>query len=135
MATQPFDWSTYLVLARDLATRVDEAALRSSLSRAYYYVYHLGLARAQTNGFNAMPGESSHKQLWRLFTDNPEAQCAQLGQLAMRLKQKRERADYEPDYVRIGEDLPTVLEDVQRFAAGLVQLPARHPSPASTRQR
>jgi hypothetical protein len=134
MATPPFDWSTYLALARELATRNDEAALRSSVSRAYYYIYHLGLTRAQNNGFIISRGESSHKQVWRLFTDNPETLCAQLGQLALRLKEKRERADYEPNYARIQDDLPIVLEDAERFQAGLTRLAPRHPNPASARQ-
>ena len=31
-----FDWSQYLILARDLGSRLEEAALRSAISRAYY---------------------------------------------------------------------------------------------------
>ena len=46
MATQPFDWCAYFLLARELAERQDEASLRSALSRAYYYIYHLALQRA-----------------------------------------------------------------------------------------
>jgi hypothetical protein len=42
MAAQPFNWSGYLQLAEELAERRDEASMRSALSRAYYYIYHLG---------------------------------------------------------------------------------------------
>jgi hypothetical protein len=95
MASQPFDWAGYLRLANELASRNDEACLRSSLSRAYYYVYHLALIRARRNGFQARPGESTHVQLWRLYNGSPEPACLNLGQMALRLKEKRERADYD----------------------------------------
>ena len=89
MADQPFDWSDYLRLAQELAARKDEACLRSSLSRAYYYVYHLALNRAERNGFVFLQGESTHGQLWRLFNKSPEPECINLGQIALRLTIKR----------------------------------------------
>ena len=56
MASQPFSWSEYLRLAQDLGKRSDEASLRSAISRAYYYVYHLGLDRARSNNFTFSEG-------------------------------------------------------------------------------
>ncbi|MDX1983588.1 MAG: hypothetical protein SFV51_25170 [Bryobacteraceae bacterium] len=96
-----FDWSTYLALAEELGAREDEASLRSAISRAYYFVYHLALQRAEANDLKASPGEPSHRQLWRLFDESPETACRKLGVIATRLKQKRERADYEPVFVRL----------------------------------
>ena len=52
-----FNWSGYLQLAEELGKRSDEASLRSALSRAYYYVYHLALERAEANDFKPIPGE------------------------------------------------------------------------------
>ena len=37
------------MLAEELGQRTDEASLRSALSRAYYFVYHLALQRAEAN--------------------------------------------------------------------------------------
>ncbi len=128
MADQPFDWSEYLKLAQELAARKEEACLRSCLSRAYYYVYNLALTRAQQNGFVSVKGESTHVQLWRLFSKSPEPECINLGQIALRLKEKRERADYKPVYRRIQEDVVPVLADAQDFAARLGRLAARHPN-------
>lgn len=65
MAAQPFNWNGYFTLANELARRADEASRRSAISRAYYYVYHLALGRAATNGFQFIAGEGSHMQLWR----------------------------------------------------------------------
>jgi hypothetical protein len=134
MADQPFDWSDYLNLARELAARKEESCLRSSLSRAYYYVYNLALNRAVRNGFVQAPGESTHKQLWQFFSRSPEPECIKLGQIALRLKQNRERADYTPVYRRIEEEVPKVLDDAQDFANRLGRLAARHPSPGSQRR-
>lgn len=134
MAAAPFDWSRYFRLAGELADSVDEASLRSAISRAYYYVYHLALQRAQTNAFSPKPNEGTHTQLWRVFSGSPEPDCQRLAAIAMRLKEKRERADYENHYARAGEDVPLMLEDARTFAALLNALPARHPNPASVRR-
>src|SRR5438874_5019813 len=98
MAEQPFDWADYLKLAQELATRKEEACLRCSLSRAYYFIYNLALIRAERNGFVSRQGESTHGQLWQLFSKSPESECIRLGQVALRLKEKRERADYKQVY-------------------------------------
>jgi len=134
MPDSHFDWIEYLKLAQELATRTEESFLRTSLSRAYYYVFHLAMDRATKNGFTLIRGEASHYQLWRLYNSNPEPQCVKLAQIAQRLKEKRERADYNPSYYRISEDLPSVLADAQDFANRLNSLDARHPNPASVRQ-
>jgi hypothetical protein len=134
MAEQLFDWSGYLKLAQELAARNEEACLRSSLSRAYYYVYNLALIRAERNGFVAVQGESTHSQLWRLFSQSPEPESIRLGQIALRLKEKREKADYRPTYRRIEEEVPQVLSEAQDFAARLGRLAPRHPNPASVRR-
>ena len=133
MATQPFDWSQYFNLAEELAKRSDEAALRSALSRAYYFVFHLALKRAQTNGFRPVGGEGTHKQLWRNFGDSPDPDCQKLAHIAARLKEKRERADYEDYYLRLADEIPVVLADAKDFEIRLQSLNSRHPSPTSVR--
>ncbi len=134
MASQPFDWSEYLNLANELAKRTDEASIRSALSRAYYFVYHLALERVKANGFIVRPGEGTHTQMWRNFSGSPEPDCWKLAEIARRLKEKRERADYQQIYVRIGEEILEMLADAQDFAARLRKLNPRYPDPGSTRQ-
>lgn len=134
MAAQPFDWSGFLALANELARRQDEASLRSAMSRAYYYVYHLAVERAIRNGFATRPGEGSHTQLWRNYSDSPEPRCRHLAEIAKRLKEKRERADYRKNYPRIHEEVPGMLTDAENFAARLLELPPRFPDPAHVRQ-
>lgn len=134
MPDRPFDWLAYLTLAQDLGRRPEESFLRTSISRAYYCVYHLALARAERNGFRSSQGESTHTQLWRLFHKSPEPECINLGQLALRLKEKRERADYEPIYRRIEQEVHHALEDAENFVNRLRNLPGRHPNPANVRR-
>ena len=127
----PFDRSQFLTLAAELAERTDEASLRSALSRTYYYVYHLALKRADDNGFKHLPGEAMHAQLWRLFNDNPEPDCRKLAEIGARLKDERQRADYNTIFARIQDEVPDVLADARDFAARLSRLPSRHPNPKS----
>ena len=128
-----FDWIEYLTLAEELAKNTDEASLRSAISRAYYYAFHLALKRARANSFEYLSGEGTHTQLWRLFTASPDPDCIKLGHLAERLKENRRRADYEASFARIAEEVPEFLKDVRAFAAGLQKLPPRFPNRASMR--
>jgi uncharacterized protein (UPF0332 family) len=134
MAAAPFDWQEYFGLADELGRRADEASLRTAISRAYYYVYHLALARAEANTYRPLPGEGNHTQLWRVFSKSPEPDCQRLAIIAARLKEKRERADYENHYARVAEEVPELLADAQQFAALLGRVPGRHPNPKSLRQ-
>jgi uncharacterized protein (UPF0332 family) len=130
----PFHWSQYFTLANELGGRADEASLRSAISRAYYYVYHLALARAKSNAFEAKSGEGVHHQLWRVFSASPESDCRKLAFIGPRLKEKRTRADYQSSYARVAEDIPELLKDADEFAKLLEKLPSRHPNPGSMRQ-
>jgi len=134
VAARPFDWTGFLNVARELCARGDEAYLRTSISRAYYYVYNIALIRAEQNGFRAIQGESTHIQLWRLFNQNPEPECVRLGEIANRLKERREKADYRSTYLRIQEEAKDVLEQAHDFARRLEGLATRHPSPSSVRR-
>lgn len=133
-AEKSFDWQEYMQLARELAGRPEEGSVRTSISRAYYFVYNLAMIRAKANGYTPTPGESTHVQLWRLFGGSPEPECQRLSQMGLRLKQKREKADYESAYIRIVEDVEAVLEDAADFAVRLRKLPGRHPNPGSVRR-
>ena len=132
MAEQ-FNWSGYLHLAEELGKRSDEASLRSALSRAYYYVYHLALERAEANDFRPISG-GTHTQLWQFFDGSPEPACKKLAILARRLKDKRVRADYNKNFNRIAEEVPEILEDARNFAAQLDRVDARHPNQRSMRR-
>ena len=66
-------------------------------------------------------------QVWKTFSASPEPACRKLAEIAGRLKEKRERADYKNHYNRLSDDVPDVLQDARDFAAKLDVLPARFP--------
>lgn len=132
--TPAFDWANYLTLAVNLAGQNDEAARRSAVSRAYYYVYHLAMARALANSFKLIPGEASHKQMWLLYESSPVSECNKLAVLGMRLRSRRERADYDDVYLRLDEEIGEILNTAHEFAALLDKVDRRHPNTTSQRR-
>lgn len=128
-----FDWGGYLTLATSLAEQPDEASRRSAVSRAYYYVYHLALSRAESNEFKAVEG-GSHKQMWNFYLGSPLIQCQELANLGTRMKSRREKADYRAVYPRLVEEVGDVLDEARRFAELLNRVDARHPNQASQRR-
>jgi uncharacterized protein (UPF0332 family) len=118
-------------LADELSRRPEESCRRSAMGRGYYYIYHLALARSLSNGLVVRSGEGTHTQLWRIFNQSPDPNTRKLGQLAQRLKEKRERADYHPHYPRLEDELPKMIVEVRKFAADLLALPSRFPQPFS----
>jgi hypothetical protein len=117
-----------LTLADELAKRAEEACLRTAISRAYYYAYHLGRQRIIENQFVIVSGGDSHKQVWEKFESSPNWECKKLALIAGKLKDKRQRADYDKMFPRIADELETVLDMARRFAAELGRLDARLPA-------
>jgi len=121
MATEPFDWTEYHRVARELSTHTDECYLRTSISRAYYSVFHLGRNRIVDNRFTLLRSDV-HKQVWEKFSESPDHRCRKLAETAKRLKEKRERADYESYYLHIAKDAPAVVTLAAQFATDLITL-------------
>jgi uncharacterized protein (UPF0332 family) len=122
MAGRSFDWHQYYNLADELSKRPEESCLRTAIGRAYYYAFHLARKRIIDNRFFISPGADSHKQVWEKFEGSADHRRRSLGVLAKFLKEKRQRADYEPIYSRIEDDVPIVLERAKTFANDLAQL-------------
>lgn len=133
MTTAPFDWAEYQRVARELSGHADECYLRTSISRAYYYIYHLGRHRLEENLFLLFKGDA-HKQVWEKFSNSPDHRCRKLAETAKRLKEKREMADYEPLYPRIAEDALVVVTLATQFADELAHLDAQLPRNAGIRR-
>jgi len=111
-----------------LANRTEESCLRTAVGRAYYYAFHLARKRVLDNGFPITQREDSHKQVWEKYSASPEFECKKLAEIAMRLKGKRQRADYEEHYPRLSDDAPQVVADAEDFAKRLARRPQRLPA-------
>jgi uncharacterized protein (UPF0332 family) len=126
MGTPVFNWSDYLRLARQLSSQADEASQRTSISRAYYCVYHKASELAIANGYI---DEKSHFKLWDVYNRNTDRTCRQLYNVAWRMKKERVDADYDPAATRITERMKIQLSRANSFLGILSSLPSGLPKP------
>lgn len=96
-----FYWPEYLTLAQELASRfaaspIQEAALRSAMSRAYYAAFcearnHLKYIDHESIGYGAVV----HAQVIEIFEDSNDRTYQKIGQLLRHTRLLRNKADYE----------------------------------------
>jgi uncharacterized protein (UPF0332 family) len=129
-----FDFNQFLVLAEELSHKTDEASLRTSISRAYYTVFHLGFARAEAkvgaykNRKNR--SESTHHWCWLQYTNTTDRKCRQLGIDGDRMKKRRHSADYDSPVLRNPAfEAERQIEAAKKFQADLSALDGRFPQP------
>jgi hypothetical protein len=89
-----FDWRDFLTLAQSLADQGEEAARRSSVSRAYYYAFNWMLVEARTLGFRGTP-PSLHSKLWAWLQSHPDRSMREIGVIGRRMHSPRIIADYD----------------------------------------
>jgi uncharacterized protein (UPF0332 family) len=128
MAATPFNWSNYLTLAITLSGNADEASHRSSISRAYYSVYHTASDRATSLGY-VPPGWSQHAALWSHYQSRSDNRCKKLGAIGLRMKRRRVQADYHANAQQITANVPNQIADANNFLNRLQSLPAHLPNP------
>lgn len=126
----PFDWNNYLTFAEELAGRVDEASMRSAISRAYYCVFNLAFARAELTAGRRPSGERYHKWCWATYQRAADASCRQLGTNGKRMQRRREKADYQAaQNPRLDDEVRLMLSEARKFQADLAALDRRYPLP------
>jgi uncharacterized protein (UPF0332 family) len=124
----PFDWHNFLTLAEELAAGFDEASKRTAISRAYYCVFNLAVARAVSKVGPRPKDTPSHQWCWDQWTLDPA--CRQLGNTGDRMKRMRHKADYNPkDNPRMDDDVRRMLEEAHQFLAALAALDPEYPRP------
>jgi uncharacterized protein (UPF0332 family) len=126
MGAPAFNWSEFLRLANELSARADEASHRSSISRAYYCVYHTASDRAIFNGY---VDKKSHRQLWDLYARNLDRDCRKLASIGLRMKKERVAADYDAAVGRITDRMAGQLNRANTFLAQLSALNVALPLP------
>ena len=125
-----FDWNNYLTLAEQLATRPDEASKRTAISRAYYCVFNLAFARAESTAGRHPTREPFHSWCWSKYERTPDGFCKQLGLDGSRMAERRVRADYKAaDIHRLDDQVRRMLEDARQFQTDLAALNPRYPLP------
>ena len=125
MAGTPFNWAEYLRLATDLSQNSDEASHRTSISRAYYSVFHAATIQAGRNGYAGR----SHKKLWKTFADDQDRGCRKLSAIANTMKRAREDADYVTAVPSISDEMAQQLAYANDFLTRLAALSPNVPKP------
>jgi uncharacterized protein (UPF0332 family) len=126
----PFDWNNFLILAEELARKFDEASKRTAISRAYYCVFNLAYARAQSKVGPRPEGLTSHQWCWDQYKSTPDLTCRQLGNTGERMKRMRHKADYRAaDIFRLDDEVQRVLQEAHVLLAGLTTLDPNYPRP------
>jgi hypothetical protein len=126
----PFNWNDFLPLAQQLATSTDDASKRTAISRAYYCVFNLAFARAESTGCRYARGEGYHQWCWRKYSETPDSSCRKLGVDGKRMLARRVRADYDAREIpRLGDTALRTVADAQQSLAALGALNPRYPLP------
>ena len=125
MANPVFDWSEYLKLANQLSANSDQASQRSSISRAYYCIYHKASERAVANGYRVQ----RHAELWAFYDRNTDKTCRKLGEMGSRMKKERVDADYKAVVDRLADRMSDQLNRANRFLEELTALEPDLPRP------
>jgi uncharacterized protein (UPF0332 family) len=127
MAAAPFNWGEYLTLATSLSQNPDEASQRTSISRAYYSVFHAAAARAISNGY--APGQKSHEGVWKVFAKDANKDARRLAQWGNTMKRVRILADYDSVVPQIPAQMAQQLVYANDFLTLLSNVPAGSPTP------
>ena len=127
----PFDWRDFLAVALDLRSDNRESFQRTSLGRAYYYVYNLGLMEAETQNFRVVPGRGMHKQLWDWYQSQNDPIIRQLGIEANRMHATRISADYKAAPIQnIAREVGTQLTRARTFETLMAKVNGQVPPSA-----
>ena len=122
-----FDWRDFLEVAHDLRNDKRESVQRTSLGRAYYYVYNLGLIKAKTQNFRTGRG-GMHKQLWDWYQSQTDPIIRQMGIEANRMHATRISADYKDASIQdIAREVEIQLARARTFETLMAELDGQAP--------
>lgn len=116
----PFEWSTYIDVARKLARgNASEADLRSSVSRSYYSAF--GEIRAFLEGErkSSFPAMQVHHLIIETLTAHSDIKRKLLGVGLKDLRTARARADYDSNSVVGIEDARKAIDAAERLLDAL----------------
>jgi uncharacterized protein (UPF0332 family) len=112
-----FDWTSYLVLARELAKQPDEASRRTAVSRAYYAIFNKARVLLEGEGAVISATGRAHDDIWRTLEGAGRGR-RRLGAEGKRLREMRRKADYAGMVI----SLEKVTADVLATAESLNRL-------------
>ena len=118
-----FDWAKYLVLAEELGTsRMNEAALRSAISRAYYATFCKARNYLRHEGVRIPNTGKAHKIVWDNFRNDIDQHRRSIGITGDRLRQSRNKADYEDEFPNVTKVVQDSISKAKRLLETLENL-------------
>ena len=122
-----FDWRDFLIVAHEQRNDPREGIQRTSLGRAYYYVYNLGLTKAKSQNFQSGQG-GLHRQLWNWFQNHTDMTIRRMGVEASRMYANRISADYKNAPIpNIALEVKKQLTRAQTFETLMAQVNGQQP--------
>lgn len=106
----PFQWVGYLEIARELASRTDEPALRTAASRAYYAAFGTARERLEAEGESLTGGSDICVRVWERYLFGDDGPRHYIGVDGNCLRRERNRADYDPS---VAFDQVTALKAIR----------------------
>ena len=116
-----FDWADYLELARDLASRSDEASQRTAISRAYYAAFGNASHLLRREGVS-FPQQDVHQFVWSEFRNSSDDKRQQIGIDGDRLKRARRAADYAHEFPAVAAVLKSTISSATLLVKELDRL-------------
>lgn len=126
-----FDWLKFLSFAKELRSRTEEEAIRTSVSRAYYATFHkarefLDAKNVAVTRGTTSPGTpqalTTHDAVWRTFSQSRDERWRKIGIDGDRLKRKRQMADYNSHVPRL---VPDVVDEALLVSQRIVDTLAK----------
>jgi uncharacterized protein (UPF0332 family) len=119
-----FDWHEFLDLADDLLMLrpANEAAQRSTLSRAYYGVFGVTRDYLLTKRGVAIRSFNAPYHVWAVFVQAPRGVEQRIAQEGNRLKRRRDQADYGANYPGVASEAPRWIARARRLIAAIDSL-------------
>ncbi len=120
-------WDTYLAFAEEVLrtpwpVKLQEAAARSAVSRAYYAVFHCARQRLEHEGVALPTDGSAHGEVMRAFEQRGDKERRQIANILRELRNDRRDADYD-DFATLSRNATTILGRAQQCMLLLRQLP------------
>ena len=120
-----FDWVGFLAVAEALLVQstATEAAQRTAISRAYYALFCAAGRYVDPDGATIPRDGRAHRLVWEsLESAAPSGGTRRIAQVRRRLKQRRERADYDEVFPNLDVEAPHSVALARRLFRDVPEL-------------
>lgn len=124
-----FDWKDYLTIATGLAAQKTEGAMRSAISRSYYFAFNVTRQCARRE--NPLVVTTDHTIFWRQVSELWADQSLQT--YGDRIRRDRNRADYYDTFPKLEEQLKATIVTSIRIVNEVTKLSASKASPKKSK--